>query len=246
MTWFKVDDGLHSHPKWRAATKGARALWATAGSWSADNLTDGVVPAYMLPVLDGTTKEAAELVRVGLWEVIDGGWVFHQWNEEGRQPTRESVERERAAAKERQRRAREKARESRRDDDVTHGDSHGPPDPTRPDPTRDEHTSSSHNFQQGPPAVDDDDVLEARARVQEAIDAGVEVLNIPAYTAAVLRDIREAKKNTYMAPPGAQGDAFCAYACDDGWIEKEDTAGKDYEPCPLCLPGAAAMQRGRN
>jgi hypothetical protein len=234
VTWFKVDDGLHSHPKWRAATKGARSLWTTAGSWSADNLTDGVVPDYMLSVLDGTLKEAAELVRVGLWEVIKGGWVFHQWNEEGRQPTRESVERERAAAKERQRRARDKARESRRDDGVTDADSHGPPDPTRPDPTRNENTSSSHNFTRGAPSVDDDDLAEAKQRLEELIEAGVEIMNVPAYTAAVLRDIREERT-------GAKVD--CWYGCDKGWILVGEP--DDYDPCPTCLPGAAAMQGGK-
>lgn len=95
MTWFKVDDGLHSHPKWLAASPRARALWTTAGSWCADNLTDGYVSETALRHSGGTLKDAAELVEVGLWEVVtDGpqtGWLFHEWAADGRQPTRAKV-----------------------------------------------------------------------------------------------------------------------------------------------------------
>ena len=138
MTWFKVDDGLHSHPKWLTASPPARALWVTAGSWSASHLTVGHIPRSALPVLSGRPRDADELVNVGLWEPLGDGWQFHSWDEF--QPSSESVEQERAAARERQRRARNKARTSRRDKPVTdtasHGPPrHGPPDPTRPDPS---------------------------------------------------------------------------------------------------------------
>lgn len=130
MTWFKVDDGLHSHRKWLATSMAARGLWVTAGSWCADQLTDGHVPAHVLRQVGGTTRNAAELVANGLWDVVDDGWRFHQWDEF--QPSREAVEAERAAARERQRRARDRAK-SRRDSHANNGASHGPPDPTRPD-----------------------------------------------------------------------------------------------------------------
>lgn len=113
MPWFKVDDGLHSHPKWLAASPHARALWVTAGSWCAAQLTDGHIPRHVLPTLCGRPKDATELVRLGLWTETDTGWAFHDWD--GYQPSAESVEAERAAARERQRRARAKARASRRD-----------------------------------------------------------------------------------------------------------------------------------
>lgn len=81
MAWFKVDDKLHSSPKWRGATKGARALWSTAGSWCSDQLTDGNIPKAMLRALDGTPADAASLVSVGLWETTTDGWCFHDWSE---------------------------------------------------------------------------------------------------------------------------------------------------------------------
>lgn len=145
MPWFKVDDRLHSHPKWRATPLPARALWVTAGSWCADQLTDGFVPRHMLRALEGTPSLARQLVEAGLWEEAPKGWRFHQWDCDGdgttRNPTRAEVERDRAAARDRQQRARDKSRESQRDKRTNrHGNSdresqrdttvsHTPPDP---------------------------------------------------------------------------------------------------------------------
>lgn len=89
MTWFKVDDKLHDHRKARAAGKGAMGVWVLAGSWSADNLTDGFIPPSILTRF-GTKRDAERLVSVGLWHVAEQygetGWRFHEWDE--RQPTR--------------------------------------------------------------------------------------------------------------------------------------------------------------
>lgn len=90
MVWAKVDDRLHSSAKWRAASKGARALWTTALSWCADQETDGHVPAGMLSVLDGTANDAKSLVAAGLWQKVPDGWLFHKWSEY--QPVRSQLE----------------------------------------------------------------------------------------------------------------------------------------------------------
>ena len=104
MAWFKVDDKLHDHRKARSAGKAAMGVWVLAGSWAADNLTDGFVPASILPRW-GNSRDAAKLCDVGLWcpDEQDGeaGWRFHEWDE--RQPTRaqkmaERAERSRAGA----------------------------------------------------------------------------------------------------------------------------------------------------
>lgn len=100
MTWFKVDDKFHSHRKvlqLRAESGGMEAvgLWVIAGSWCADQLTNGFVPRYVLKHLatDSGQESAKLLVRVGLWEEaqVEGqdGYQFHQWTEH--QPTREAV-----------------------------------------------------------------------------------------------------------------------------------------------------------
>lgn len=112
MAWFKVDDKLHSHPKWLALPKGARALWVTAGSWSADQLLDGFVPTHALRTLNASRTDADALVRVGLWvesQKDGGGWQFHDWSVY--QPTRKAVQDKRKATTERVQKWREKRAE---------------------------------------------------------------------------------------------------------------------------------------
>lgn len=95
MPWFKVDDNLAFHAKTVAAGNAAMGLWVRAGSWAANGLTDGFVPDHMIPAL-GTAAQAKRLTEVRLWHREAGGFRFHEWNQDGRQPTREEVERRRA------------------------------------------------------------------------------------------------------------------------------------------------------
>jgi hypothetical protein len=104
MTWFKVDDGFHSHSKTRkvlAEAPAALALWVVAGSWSSDNLTDGFVPDHQLPWLipDGAEGMARQLVAARFWKRVRGGYQFHEWTSDAdgtkRNPTRAEVEAER-------------------------------------------------------------------------------------------------------------------------------------------------------
>lgn len=82
VTWFKVDDSFHSHPKVMMTSPAALGLWLVAGTWSAANMTDGHVPAQVLPrLLPDSETLAKELVAVGLWEQADGGFQFHNWND---------------------------------------------------------------------------------------------------------------------------------------------------------------------
>ena len=91
MPWFKVDDNLAFHAKTVAAGNGAMGLWVRAGSWCSQQLTDGYVPDHMVATL-GNRQQANRLVAVRLWEDADGGYRFHEWNKEGRQPKRSDVE----------------------------------------------------------------------------------------------------------------------------------------------------------
>lgn len=165
MTWFKVDDALHSHRKAVRAGIPAMGLWVMAGSWCASHLTDGFVPDYMAARLDPDYEaHAAKLVDAGLWVAAERngekGWLFHQWVEQ--QPTAEAVRTKRAEAKERMQRLRE-ARQNTKS-----GSPGNSPDPSgavranndgtsaevrvpRPDPTRPELLTE---VQDPPPAAD--------------------------------------------------------------------------------------------
>lgn len=153
MVWFKVDDTLPFHAKVVAAGNPAMGLWVRAGAWSAQQLTDGFIPDHMIDAL-GTKGQANRLAIVGLWRRGEregvSGFEFHQWNEDGRQPTRESVEKERSEARERMRKAREAKRDKANGSDEVRantGRSSGDvrstptrPDPTRPDPSLEENS----------------------------------------------------------------------------------------------------------
>lgn len=87
-------------------------LWVLAGAWSADNLTDGHVPAFMVGELGCTRRNARHLVDAGLWIEVDGDYQFHAWNEPGRQPTRAEVEEAREAERKRKADYRQRMREA--------------------------------------------------------------------------------------------------------------------------------------
>lgn len=105
MVWFKVDDGAAFHHKVIAAGNSAMGLWVRAGSWSAQQLTDGYVPEHMVTVL-GTVVQARRLVRAGLWTEAEGGYWFHDWTENDRNPTRDETLLRRKRDSERQSRRR--------------------------------------------------------------------------------------------------------------------------------------------
>lgn len=79
--WFKVDDSFFSNPKTAMLSDGATALWLRSGSWSAQQLTDGFIPARMVPMFRGSDDSVRELCDVGLWERDDerDGYRFHDW-----------------------------------------------------------------------------------------------------------------------------------------------------------------------
>jgi len=136
MPWFKVDDNLAFHQKVVAAGNAAMGLWVRAGSWSAQQLTDGFVPDHIVTTLGGR-KHARRLTEVGLWSAVEGGFQFHEWTD--RQPTRIEVEEDRKAARQRMRDLRKNRRkEATGSEDVrpnTARTSESVRDP-RPDPTR--------------------------------------------------------------------------------------------------------------
>lgn len=87
--WLKVDDKLHDHPKTQLLLErgqiDALGLWLVAGSWCGDQLSDGLISAYVLGRFHPDWRRLAEqLVDAGLWlaETTDDGrlcYRFHDW-----------------------------------------------------------------------------------------------------------------------------------------------------------------------
>lgn len=132
MAWFKVDDGMHSHPKILDAGNEAIGLWARCGSYCSHYLTEGFVKRDVA-LLYGDMALVDVLVKVGLFEPVEGGWQMHDFLVYN--PTKEKVLADREAAAKRQRDARERAKQAREkaarnaaiknDHADSHGDSHG-------------------------------------------------------------------------------------------------------------------------
>jgi hypothetical protein len=88
MSWVKIDDRANEHPKQVEA--GAEACWMWVCSLifcNRNRSQNGFIPGIQIGVLYAkfskrkSTELARELVRVGLWEVVEGGFQIHDYNE---------------------------------------------------------------------------------------------------------------------------------------------------------------------
>jgi len=114
MRWVKLDSGFFLHPKALAAGRDGRDVFLAALCWSAQQMTDGVVPAHTLPMIGAfcgvadVDAAATKLVDVGLWNNHVYGWEIHgflEWQE-----SREEREEWLEAERKRKRQAREQRR----------------------------------------------------------------------------------------------------------------------------------------
>lgn len=104
MPWVKLDEGFYDHPKFLRVSPHAVAVAIAGLAYCNRHLTDGHIPAEALPGLRGTTAQANQLVDAGLWSQVEGGYVIHDFSDY--QPARSDIQADRAAARERMRRAR--------------------------------------------------------------------------------------------------------------------------------------------
>jgi len=127
MSWAKLDDRSNEHRKQHKA--GAEACWLWACGLMYANrqpARDGFIPDTMIRLLFPFKKPerlAERLVAAGLWDKVDGGWVVHDftfWNK-----TKEQVEQDREAARERMRRVRANRERTSGEPDAKFGDGSG-------------------------------------------------------------------------------------------------------------------------
>ncbi|UOB09124.1 hypothetical protein MQE23_08665 [Streptomyces sp. HP-A2021] len=191
MSWFKIDDGFHCHPKVFAAGTPAVGLYVRCGSWAAQQVTDGIVPKHVAKMY-GTPRMIKALVDAGLWhqkghdcescpELDANSYAIHQYLE--RNPSRVETELARKSKSERQQRWREGKRKqqvSENDDPDVDGDvdastrRHGdaapvptPPVPSQVPPTEVPPPPSPSGTQPGAEVVP----LSGRGEVQPLIEA---------------------------------------------------------------------------
>lgn len=88
MTHVRIETSVPRHRKFLAAGPAASWLWLAGTCYANEGLTDGHIPALVLPSLGvaGAAKLAAKLVEVGLWDVdpAGDGWHIHDYLEHNR------------------------------------------------------------------------------------------------------------------------------------------------------------------
>lgn len=81
--YMKVHGSLHTHTKFLALSGDATRLWLLCASWASNSGSDGRIPhqAARFLCMGQETAPARELVEAGLWDEVEGGWQFHDWDE---------------------------------------------------------------------------------------------------------------------------------------------------------------------
>ena len=114
MAFFNVDDQFHGHPKPRRAGLAAVGLWTVAGSHCRAYKSDGFVPEWYVATWPNGKSVAKHLIAAGLWHECEQegeqGYRFHDWLDINE--TSDELEARRAAARDRQRKRRNRLRPS--------------------------------------------------------------------------------------------------------------------------------------
>lgn len=103
MTWLKKDDKFPEHRKIRRLTDAAYRLHDTALCYAAKDESDGFLEEGDIDEMQHgkrLRKNIPALIDAGLWEVVDGGWLLHDFLDYN--PSHGRQEAKRAAARERQ------------------------------------------------------------------------------------------------------------------------------------------------
>lgn len=113
MSWARLDDQAHSHPKVRRALArepASIALWTIGLSWAANYETDGAVPAFVVEALPSEVRERAieALLDTRLWTRNGDGFEIHDYLDFN--PSHAQLEKDRRANRRRQRAYRNRKR----------------------------------------------------------------------------------------------------------------------------------------
>ena len=83
MAWLKLEPRFRQHPKTLAVSIRAAWLHVCGLCYATEYLTDGVIPAAVVPTLDRRLRDTnsliSELVAVGLWCQTDTGYLIHDY-----------------------------------------------------------------------------------------------------------------------------------------------------------------------
>lgn len=99
MAWVKLDDKIFLNRKFAEASDGARLTYLAGLTYVAQAESDGRIAAAAVAIVAAYARQAdpsavvAELVRLRLWEAVEGGYEIHDYL--AYNPSREALEAER-------------------------------------------------------------------------------------------------------------------------------------------------------
>lgn len=111
MTWIKIDDSFPDHPKIIGLSNEAFRVHIHGLCYCGRFLTDGFIPSAALSKI-GSLEAISELVEAGLWadEGTAGGYLIYGYLDH--QTSKKQVEEKRDSMRERQKRYRERNKDS--------------------------------------------------------------------------------------------------------------------------------------
>lgn len=200
MVWVKLDDGFFRNRKARLAGKDGRALFLAGLCYCGATLTDGHIATVDLSVIaaeaDVKPAVANTLVKVGLWEKVDDGWLVHDYTHYNRLAA--DVKKDRDEGRERAARSRERARNA--DGTFGDGNSERPTDPSssssRPFGDSSVSGSSSSNYRIG--EEDDWPTIIAKRRLERREREKGRVTNPQQWLTKTIGSVRD----EFMPPDG--------------------------------------------
>lgn len=104
-TWVQLDTRLPSNPKFLAVGPRGGWLYVQGLCYAGEHLTDGFIPAAALALFGPDALElSSDLVTIGLWVEVPGGWQIHDYL--SHQRSKDYIESRRQSDRERQQRSR--------------------------------------------------------------------------------------------------------------------------------------------
>ena len=85
LPWFRADSNFPTHDKiielcsLGQRGKAAAFVYFASLGWAVGHGTDGLIKRGALPFIHGTTVDARLLVECRLWEIVEGGWMIHNY-----------------------------------------------------------------------------------------------------------------------------------------------------------------------
>lgn len=83
MAYLKIECSVARNRKFVKAGPAPSWLWVCGLAYCQEGLTDGFIPSEALKYLGvkNAAQLASHLVKAGLWDVVDGGWLVHDYLE---------------------------------------------------------------------------------------------------------------------------------------------------------------------